>query len=164
MFDIEGSAPKQNLTPRKLLYRPFALIGFDSAGEIVSFQPQGQRAVRRFMREMPVRSGLLYAGVALPNREILPGDTWTAKRYPPNVAGAVGLGIDVGQTVVCLRVARAGQRSAIAVGESLPKLLGDEGHDRMKQTQQAFEYVDQSTPSSSFGRVRSILRLQHRFR
>lgn len=95
VVDIEGTAPKVDLTPRKLLYRPFALLGYNELGEVVTLQAQGQRAVRNFLREMPVRSGLLYSNVTLPAGEIQPGDTWSAKRYPPNIAGTVGLSVDV---------------------------------------------------------------------
>ncbi len=93
--DIEGSAPKQAITPRKLLYRPFALISLDDRGEIKQYQAQGLRSIRRFLREMPIRQGVLYAGVPLPKGPVEPGDTWTTTHFPPNLAGGLGLGIDI---------------------------------------------------------------------
>ena len=93
--DIEGSAPKEALTPRKMLYRPFALVSFNERGEINQYQAQGLRSIRRFLREMPIRQSILYAGVPLPSGAVKPGDVWKSRRFPPNLAGALGLGIEI---------------------------------------------------------------------
>lgn len=96
--DVEGNPPRRPITPRKMLYRSFALIGFAPSGEINSYQIQGQRVAREFLKDVPIQMALLYANVALPDHPVIPGDRWTSTRYPADLTGAAGLTIDITHT------------------------------------------------------------------
>ena len=96
--DIEGNPPRRPITPRKMLYRSFALLGFAPSGEVNSYQIQGQRVSRDFIKDIPIQMAILYANVGLPERGVVPGDRWSSKRFPPDLTGAAGLSIEINHT------------------------------------------------------------------
>ena len=93
--DLRGAQPKQDLTPRMILQKPFALVVSDLQNNPKSVQMRGLPAARKLLSTLPLREPIAYLQVPYPDRPVSPGDTWTAKRYVPNPIGKLGLGMDV---------------------------------------------------------------------
>jgi hypothetical protein len=93
--DLRGAQPKQELTPRTLLQKPFALVASDAENNPISVQLRGLPAARKLLASLPLREPIAYLQIPYPDRPVVAGDTWPAKRYLPNPIGKLGLGIDL---------------------------------------------------------------------
>jgi hypothetical protein len=93
--DLRGAQPKQDLTPRTLLGKSFALVVTDPFGNPQSITPRGIPSAKRMLATLPIRESLGYLQIEFPNRSVSPGDTWRAKRFFPNPIGKLGLALDI---------------------------------------------------------------------
>jgi hypothetical protein len=93
--DLRGAQPKQNLTPRTVLGKPFALLVDDAFGNPKGITLSGLPAAKKMLSTLPLRDSLGYLQIGFPNKAISPGDTWHAKRFFANPIGKLGLAIDV---------------------------------------------------------------------
>jgi hypothetical protein len=93
--DLRGAQPKQNLTPRTVLDKPFALLVDDAFGNPKGIRLEGVPPAKRMLATLPLRESLGYLQIAFPNQAVSPGDTWHAKRFFPNPIGKLGLAVDV---------------------------------------------------------------------
>jgi hypothetical protein len=93
--DLRGAQPKQNLTPRTVLGKSFALIVSDATGNPKGITIRGLPAAKKMLATLPLRESLGYMQIAYPDRPVSPGDTWHAKRFFPNPIGRLGLAVDV---------------------------------------------------------------------
>lgn len=98
-IDLRGAQPKEQLTPRKLLERVFAILAQDAAGNPVTIRFQGEPVARRFLRPLLVKPALGYTRLPRPEQPIPPGYVWRAERFPVSPAGAIGLRLDVEYTL-----------------------------------------------------------------
>ena len=93
--DLRGAQPKENLTPRLVLDKPFALLLSDAFGNPKSVTLAGLPVAKKMLATIPLRESLGYVQIPFPNKAVSPGDTWHAKRYFPNPIGKLGLPVDV---------------------------------------------------------------------
>jgi len=98
--DLRGAQPKQNLTPRMLLGKPFALLVDDASGNPQSVTVRGLPPAKKMLASLPLRESLGYLQIAYPDRPVSAGDTWHAKRFFPNPIGKLGLAVDVEMRLV----------------------------------------------------------------
>jgi hypothetical protein len=98
--DLRGAQPKQDLTPRVLIGKPFALVVDDAFGNPQGITIRGLPAAKKMLATLPLRESLGYLQIAFPNRPVSPGDTWHAKRFFPNPIGKLGLAVDVEMRLV----------------------------------------------------------------
>jgi hypothetical protein len=102
-LDLRGAQPKEDLTPRMLLGRFFAIVAHDAAGDALRIQPRGVPAARRFLQTLHVTSSVAYSRLPLAAGEIEVGATWHSKRFPASPAGGIGLLLDVEYTLAGVR-------------------------------------------------------------
>jgi hypothetical protein len=102
-LDLRGTQPKEDLTPRSLLGRVFAVVVHDAMGNPLRIQPRGVPAARRFLHGLQVTQAIGYSRLALPAEEIAPGAVWHSQRFPASPSGALGLSLDVEYTLAGLR-------------------------------------------------------------
>lgn len=95
VFDLRGAQPKEDLTPRILLDKVFAVVRHDAMGNPISIVPRGTPPARRFIRGLPVRRAIGYSRWALPEGPIEPGAAWTGQRFPVSPTGEMGLALTV---------------------------------------------------------------------
>lgn len=95
VMDLRGAQPREDLTPRSLLGRPFAMLQVDRSGELGAFMVRGTPPARRFLRPFPLAEVLRYARLAWPEEEVAPGASWTAERVPANPAAHLGLAVEI---------------------------------------------------------------------
>jgi len=93
--DLRGAQPKQDLTPRTVLGKPFALIVDDANGNPESVQLRGLPAAKKLLATLPLREPIAYLQMGYPEHPVSPGDTWHAKRFLPNPIGKLGLSVDL---------------------------------------------------------------------
>jgi hypothetical protein len=99
ILDLRGAQPKEALTPRHLLGKPFALIATPPAGR-VTVAARGTPAARELMRPLRVTDALGWMQVDLPDGALEIGRSWTALRFPPNPVGALGLELQIRHTLI----------------------------------------------------------------
>jgi hypothetical protein len=93
--DLRGAQPKGDLTPRSLLNRPFALLVVDTQGNPKGVTLRGIPSAKRLLGSLPIRESVAWVQLALPDQPVVPGATWTAKRFFANPVGRLGVGVDV---------------------------------------------------------------------
>jgi hypothetical protein len=93
--DLQGAQPKQNLTPREVLGKSFALVVDDPLGNPKSITLRGIPPVKKLLVSLPLRESLGYMQIGYPDHPVSPGDTWHSKRFFPNPIGKLGLAVDV---------------------------------------------------------------------
>lgn len=129
VLDLRGAQPKEDLTPRILLEKVFAVVVHDAMGNPLSIAPRGTPASRRFMKALPVRRAIGYSRWALPSDPIEPGSAWTAQRFPVSPTGELGLALTVEYSlagfeevdgVACALIALRAEKS----GEDVPSEAG----------------------------------------
>jgi hypothetical protein len=98
--DLRGAQPKENLTPRELIGKPFALVVVDASANLKGFALHGVPPAKKMLSTLPLRESLGYLQIGYPDRPVSAGDTWHAKRYLPNPVGKLGLGIDIEMRLV----------------------------------------------------------------
>jgi hypothetical protein len=102
-LDLRGAQPKEDVTPRTLLGRIFAIVVHDPVGNPVRIQSRGAPAARRFLQTLQVTSAVGYSRLPLAEGEIAPGATWRSRRFPASPAGAIGLALDVEYSLAGVR-------------------------------------------------------------
>jgi len=102
-LDLRGTQPKEDLTPRSLLGRVFAVVVHDAMGNPLRIQPRGVPVARRFLQGLEVTRPIGYSRIPLPTDEIAPGATWRSQRFPASPSGSMGLRLDVEYTLAGLR-------------------------------------------------------------
>lgn len=98
--DLRGAQPKQDLTPRTVLGKSFALLVSDARGNPKGITVRGLPPAKKMLATLPLRESLGYLQIAYPDRPVAPGDTWHAKRFFPNPIGKLGLAVDVEMRLV----------------------------------------------------------------
>lgn len=93
--DLRGAQPKQDLTPRSLLDKSFAILVTDKLGNPKTVTLRGVPAAKKLLNSMLLREPFAYTRVAYPDHPVSAGDTWQAKRFFPNPIGRLGLAVDV---------------------------------------------------------------------
>lgn len=93
--DLRGAQPKEDLTPRQLLGKSFAMLVTDSRGNPTGFTVRAVPSAKKILGSMNLREPLTYLALAYPEHPVAPGDTWREKRYFPNPVGRLGLGADI---------------------------------------------------------------------
>ncbi|HTO05668.1 MAG TPA: hypothetical protein VMR86_01310 [Myxococcota bacterium] len=93
--DLRGAQPKQDLTPRMVLEKPFALVVADSRNDPKGVTIRGLPAARKLLASLPLRETISYLQIARPDRPVTAGDSWHAKRFVPNPIGKLGLALDL---------------------------------------------------------------------
>jgi hypothetical protein len=94
-IDLRGAQPKQDLTPRTLLDKPFALVVTDLSGNPKTISMRGPPPAHKLLVSVPLRESLGYLLVAYPDKPVSAGDTWHGKRFFPSPIGRLGMAIDV---------------------------------------------------------------------
>ena len=94
-IDLRGAQPKQDLTPRTLLDKPFALVVTDELNNPKLISLRGPPPAHKLLASVPLRESLGYLLIAYPEKPVSPGDTWHGKRYFPNPIGKLGMAVDV---------------------------------------------------------------------
>jgi hypothetical protein len=102
-LDLRGAQPKENLTPRTLLGRIFAIVAHDAVGDPLRIQPRGTPAARGFLKAFQVTPAIRYSRLPLAVGEIEVGATWHSTRFPASPAGEIGLRLDVEYTLAGFR-------------------------------------------------------------
>ena len=93
--DLRGAQPKQDLTPRTVIGKSFALVVDDAAGDPKGVTIHGTPRRSACSRPCRCASRSRYLQIAFPNRAVSAGDTWHGKRFLPNPIGKLGLAVDV---------------------------------------------------------------------
>jgi len=93
--DLRGAQPKQDLTPRTVLGKSFALVLDDALGNPKVITIRGIPPAKKMLVTLPLRESLGYLQIGYPDHPVSPGDTWHAKRFFPNPIGKLGLAVDV---------------------------------------------------------------------
>jgi hypothetical protein len=93
--DLRGAQPKEDMTPRTVLGKPFAMLETDLSGNPIVATLRGVPTAKKLLGTLPLREPLSYLAIGYPEHAISPGDTWHTKRYVPNPIGKLGLGIDL---------------------------------------------------------------------
>jgi hypothetical protein len=93
--DLRGAQPKQNLTPRTFLGKPFALVVDDAYGNPKVITLHGIPPAKKMLATLPLREAIAYMQIGYPDRPVSGGDTWHGKRFFPNAIGKLGLALDV---------------------------------------------------------------------
>jgi hypothetical protein len=97
--DIGGARAEGRLTPRNMLDRVFGVIIHNPTGNPMKVSRKGVPAVREYLSELPMLSGIVYAMIPVPEGPIRPGSHWTAVRYPVGRAGKFGLRLNIEYSV-----------------------------------------------------------------
>jgi hypothetical protein len=98
--DLRGAQPKQDLTPRTVIGKSFALLVNDAHGNPKGVTLRGLPTAKKMFSTLPLRESLAYVQIGFPDRPVSPGDTWHAKRFFPNPIGKLGLAVDVEMRLV----------------------------------------------------------------
>ena len=93
--DLRGAQPKQDLTPRALLGKSFAMLVTDKLGNPKSVMLRGVPSAKKLLSSLGLREPIAYMQIAYPEHPVSAGETWNAKRFFPNPVGRLGLAIDV---------------------------------------------------------------------
>jgi hypothetical protein len=94
-LDLRGAQPRENLTPRMLLERPFAVLRQDPRGDPLGIVIRGAPAARSFLRPLSARALIGWTRLARPDMAVSAGARWTARRFPPHAVGALGLALEL---------------------------------------------------------------------
>ena len=92
--DLRGAQPKENLTPRTLLDKPFALLVTDSLHNPKGVTLRGPPAAHKILSTLPLRESVSYLQIAYPDKPVSGGDSWHAKRFARSI-GKLGMAVDV---------------------------------------------------------------------
>jgi hypothetical protein len=99
-LDLEGAQPREPLTPRMLLQRPFAQIRYDRRGNPLAVFLGGLPGARELLDPLPLRASLAWTRLAFPEATP-PGDgDWRARRFPVTPAGSLGLPVELHYRVI----------------------------------------------------------------
>jgi hypothetical protein len=98
--DLRGAQPKNDLTPRSLLDKTFALLITARDGTAKSVTLRGVPSAKRLLSSLPLRESISYLQLGYPDHPVAPGDTWHAKRFFANPIGKLGLALDVEHRLV----------------------------------------------------------------
>lgn len=93
--DLRGAQPKQDLTPRTVLGKPFALLVDDGRGNPTLISVRGLPAAKKLLATLPLRETIGYLQIAFPEHAVAPGDSWHATRHLPNPIGKLGLPVEL---------------------------------------------------------------------
>lgn len=93
--DLRGAQPKQDLTPRTVLGKSFALVVDDAHGNPQVVSVRGLPAAKKLLATLSLRETIGYLQVGFPDHPVAPGDSWHAKRHLPNPIGKLGLPIEL---------------------------------------------------------------------
>ena len=93
--DLRGAQPKQDLTPRTVLGKPFALVVDDGQGNPQFVSVRGLPAAKKLLATLPLRETIGYLQIGFPDHPVAPGDSWHANRHLPNPIGKLGLSVDL---------------------------------------------------------------------
>jgi hypothetical protein len=94
-LDLRGAQPKEELTPRVVLGKPFAILRPAVEGGRVVATIRGTPPGRKFLKPFGLHEVLRWARVGLPDTEVTAGSTWEMPRFPTNPAGGVGLELPI---------------------------------------------------------------------
>jgi len=94
-LDLRGAQPKEELTPRTVLGKPFAILRPAVEGGRVVATIRGTPPARRFLKPFGLHEVLRWARIGLPETEVAAGSTWEMPRFPTNPAGGVGLELPI---------------------------------------------------------------------
>ncbi|MFI5317297.1 MAG: hypothetical protein ACHQ6T_16475 [Myxococcota bacterium] len=137
--DLRGAQPKEDLTPREVIGKSFALIVLDVQGNPKGVTLHGVPPAKKMLSTLPLRESLSFVQIAYPDHPVSPGDTWHAKRYFPNPIGKLGLGVDIEVRLVgfdrmgdapCAHVSLRSKSEATNV-PSDSGVMFDEVHDQL---------------------------------
>jgi hypothetical protein len=93
--DLRGAQPKQDLTPREVIGKSFALVVDDALRNPTGITLRGIPPAKKMLVSLPLRESLGYLQIGYPDHPVSPGDTWHSKRFFPNPIGKLGLAVDV---------------------------------------------------------------------
>lgn len=94
-LDLRGAQPKEDLTPRVVLGKAFAILRPAVEGGRVVATIRGTPAGRRFLKPFGLHEVLRWTRVGLPDTPVQAGSTWVMPRFPTNPAGGVGLELPI---------------------------------------------------------------------
>jgi len=93
--DLRGAQPKEDLTPRSLIGKSFAMLVTTDLGEPKGFTLRGVPSAKKLLASFMLREPLSYLLVGYPDHPVTAGETWHAKRYFANPVGRLGLSAEV---------------------------------------------------------------------
>lgn len=93
--DLRGAQPKEDLTPRSLLQKSFAMSVTDALGNPTGFTVRAVPSAKKILGSMYLREPIGYLAVGYPDRPVAAGDTWHETRFFPNPIGRLGLAVDI---------------------------------------------------------------------
>ncbi|HVP30447.1 MAG TPA: hypothetical protein VMW35_14925 [Myxococcota bacterium] len=94
-LDLRGAQPKENLTPRILLQKPFAVLQPVVEGDRVVATLRGTPPAKKFLRPFGLVDILRWTRIGLPEGEVHAGSVWEMPRFPADPAGGVGLELPI---------------------------------------------------------------------
>jgi hypothetical protein len=93
--DLRGAQPKEDLTPRSLIGKSFAMLVTTPLGDPKGFTMRGVPSAKKLLASLVLREPLAYVQVSFPEHPVAAGETWHGKRYFPNPIGRLGLGVEI---------------------------------------------------------------------
>jgi hypothetical protein len=94
-LDLRGAQPKEKLTPRHLLGKPFALLTVEPPPGRVIVSARGAKTARELLKSLQLHEVVGWVQVAVPDGPLEVGATWTAGRFPANPPGELGLEVPI---------------------------------------------------------------------
>lgn len=94
-LDLRGAQPKEELTPRVVLGKVFAILRPSVEDDRVVATIRGTPPARKFLKPFGLHEVLRWTRVGLPDTEVRAGSTWVMPRFPVNPAGGVGLELPI---------------------------------------------------------------------
>ena len=158
--DLRGAQPKQDLTPRTLIGKSFALVVTDAYGTTKGVSVRGVPAAKRLLAQLPLRESLSYVQIAYPDKPVSPGDTWHATRYFPNPIGRLGLAVDVEMRLVGFE--RIGDapcaRVTLRASQDATKIASVQGFtfDEVRYQLQGDAWLDLATGQVAAARIEDV--------
>ena len=127
--DLRGAQPKEDLTPRSLIGKSFAMLVTTPLGDPKGFTMRGVPSAKKLLASLVLREPLTYVQVAYPEHPVSAGETWHAKRYFPNPIGRLGLGVEIEYRLVGFEKIEDASCAHVSLRAALDEkdVLGDSG-------------------------------------
>ena len=164
--DLRGAQPKEDLTPRSLLGKSFAMLVTTDLGTATGFTLRGVPSAKKLLASLALREPLTYVQFAYPEHPVSAGDTWRAKRFFPNPIGRLGLPVEIEYRLVGFEKIDEAPCAHISLRSSLDQkdVQGDGGmkFEEVRYSLAGDAWIDLRSGQTVLMRVEDVAAAAHR--